>query len=563
MSFYKQISVIALFFTIQILFFIPNYNNLLIITLKGLVSGGLVVILFSYGFPGVLKNYTKRKNNLTEKRDNKENNDYRIIDKKYKTLLSQIQEGIISTNNNYITGIYIYDQSSAEYTLKSSSGDCFTDTLNDQNALLLDIISNEQSQTYNKKGNDYSGWDELIDKTNWTGSESLMGFPIRYQNNAIGALVVYIEHFSNMNAQDQSIINSLVNILNQGIDDIEESEVAIRSQINSNRIIDLFKDFDPEAGLETFLKSIKNVCRAIFKYDKLTISFASEKIDQLKVMLIDGFDEDIEVGISYASRNSIIGLSFIDNKTIHYADWRNEFPEMNRFDADSKDFIEFSTILSAPLREDGRSIGNISFERMGSYPFSDQEIEMLNMLSENVSKILGWIDIHQELNRSASRDGLTGLLNHKTFLSRFEKEITRSSRFDHQLGLIFFDIDKFKLVNDNYGHLYGDYVLEEVSRIITKNVRSIDIVGRYGGEEFSVLLVNTDINACIPLAEKIVKKLAKKTFLKDGIAVNLTISAGMAGFPLHSDNVEALIAKADKAMYQTKQIGGNGVTIAE
>ena len=563
MSFYKQISVIALFFTIQILFFIPNYNNLFIITLKGLVSGGLVVVLFSYAFPGLLKNYTKRKNNLTEKRNNKEKNDYKIIDKKYKTLLSQIQEGIISTNNNYATGIYIYDQSSTEYTLKSSSDDCFANTLNGQNALFSDIISNNQSQIYNKKENDYNGWDELIDKANWTGSESLMGFPIRYQSNVIGALVVYIEHFSNMNTQDQSIINSLVNILNQGIVDIEESEVAIRSQINSNRIKDLFKDFDPESDLDTFFKSIKNVCRAIFKYDKLTISFASDKIDQLKVMVVDGFDEDADVGISYDCRNSILGLSFIDNKTIHYTDWRKEFPEMNRFDADSEDFIEFSTILSSPLREDGRSIGNISFERMGQYSFSDKEIEMLNMLSENVSKILGWIDIHQELNRSASRDGLTGLLNHKTFLSRFEKEITRSSRFDHQLGLIFFDIDKFKLVNDNYGHLYGDYVLEEVSRIISKNVRSIDIVGRYGGEEFSVLLVNTDINDCIPLAEKIVKKIAKKTYLKDGIAVNLTISAGMAGFPLHSDNIETLIAKADKAMYQTKQIGGNGVTIAE
>ena len=563
MSFYKQISVIALFFTIQILFFIPNYNNLFIITLKGLVSGGLVVVLFSYAFPGLLKNYTKRKNNLTEKKNNKEKNDYKIIDKKYKTLLSQIQEGIISTNNNYATGIYIYDQSSTEYTLKSSSDDCFANTLNGQNALLSDIISNNQSQIYNKKENDYNGWDELIDKANWTGSESLMGFPIRYQSNVIGALVVYIEHFSNMNTQDQSIINSLVNILNQGIVDIEESEVAIRSQINSNRIRDLFKDFDPESDLDTFLKSIKNVCRAIFKYDKLTISFASDKIDQLKVMVVDGFDEDADVGISYDCRNSILGLSFIDNKTIHYTDWRKEFPEMNRFDADSEDFIEFSTILSSPLREDGRSIGNISFERMGQYSFSDKEIEMLNMLSENVSKILGWIDIHQELNRSASRDGLTGLLNHKTFLSRFEKEITRSSRFDHQLGLIFFDIDKFKLVNDNYGHLYGDYVLEEVSRIISKNVRSIDIVGRYGGEEFSVLLVNTDINDCIPLAEKIVKKIEKKTYLKDGIAVNLTISAGMAGFPLHSDNIETLIAKADKAMYQTKQIGGNGVTIAE
>ena len=77
------------------------------------------------------------------------------------------------------------------------------------------------------------------------------------------------------------------------------------------------------------------------------------------------------------------------------------------------------------------------------------------------------------------------------------------------------------------------------------------------------LLVNTDINECKPLAEKIVKKIAKKTYLKDGVAVNLTISAGMSGFPLHSDNLQNLIDKADKAMYRTKRNGGNGVTIAE
>ena len=236
---------------------------------------------------------------------------------------------------------------------------------------------------------------------------------------------------------------------------------------------------------------------------------------------------------------------------------------MNRFDDESNDYKEFSTILSSPLRSDGKSIGNITFERINLNAFSSQEIELITMLSENVSKILDWIDIHNQLNLSASRDGLTGLLNHKTFISRFEKELDRSGRFDHHLGLIFFDIDKFKSVNDTYGHLYGDYVLEEVSRIISKNVRSIDILGRYGGEEFSLLLVNTDINDCIPLAEKIVKKIAKKTYLKDGIAVNLTISAGMSGFPIHSDSVEELIAKADKAMYQTKLSGGNGVSIAK
>ena len=94
---------------------------------------------------------------------------------------------------------------------------------------------------------------------------------------------------------------------------------------------------------------------------------------------------------------------------------------------------------------------------------------------------------------SAIHDGLTGLLNHNAFLKRFDEELSRADRFNQSVGLIVLDIDKFKNINDNYGHLYGDYVLEEVSNIIAQNVRTIDVVGRFGGEEFSVLLVNTNI----------------------------------------------------------------------
>ena len=88
------------------------------------------------------------------------------------------------------------------------------------------------------------------------------------------------------------------------------------------------------------------------------------------------------------------------------------------------------------------------------------------------------------------------------------------------------------------------------------------MVGRYGGEEFSVLLVNTNIEDCEPMAQRIVDKIAQNTFLKDRIASNITISAGMAGFPSHSDQIKGLIDKADKAMYVTKSNGGNGVTIS-
>ena len=102
-----------------------------------------------------------------------------------------------------------------------------------------------------------------------------------------------------------------------------------------------------------------------------------------------------------------------------------------------------------------------------------------------------------------------------------------------------------------------------MSKIIRDNVRAIDVVGRYGGEEFAVLLVNKDIQQCIPLAERIVQKIGKKTYINNGIAINLTISGGMGGFRIHGDQVGELISKADKAMYETKRIGGNNVTITE
>ena len=139
MSFYKQIAVIVLFFTIQILFFIPNYNNLFIIILKGLASGGLVVILISYAFPSVFKGL-KNKKNLDVDRIPQEEKDYKVIDNKYKNLLKQVQDGIASANHNYAIGIYIMDQDSNNYILKSSSDSLFKTPINAENNLLSKII---------------------------------------------------------------------------------------------------------------------------------------------------------------------------------------------------------------------------------------------------------------------------------------------------------------------------------------------------------------------------------------------------------------------------------------
>ena len=239
MSFYKQIAVIVLFFTIQILFFIPNYNNLFIIILKGLASGGLVVILISYAFPSVSKSL-KNKKNLDVDRIPQEEKDYKVIDNKYKNLLKQVQDGIASANHNYAISIYIMDQDSNNYILKSSSDSLFKTPINTQNNLLSKIISENKSKIFNKNENNDNSWDELIDKKDWKGSESLLSFPIRYEKNIIGVLILYIDHFSKINTQDQPIIESLVSIFNQGIIDIEESEQKLLIHTNSNKITDQY-----------------------------------------------------------------------------------------------------------------------------------------------------------------------------------------------------------------------------------------------------------------------------------------------------------------------------------
>jgi diguanylate cyclase (GGDEF)-like protein len=122
-----------------------------------------------------------------------------------------------------------------------------------------------------------------------------------------------------------------------------------------------------------------------------------------------------------------------------------------------------------------------------------------------------------------------------------------------------FDLDKFKKVNDTLGHQYGDYVIQEVSKIMQDNVRAVDVVARYGGEEFAVILINSNVEMSNIVAQRIVDNIADFNFTMDGVETKITISGGMSEYPTHSNNTKDLIELADQAMYRTKQEGGNGI----
>jgi len=155
-------------------------------------------------------------------------------------------------------------------------------------------------------------------------------------------------------------------------------------------------------------------------------------------------------------------------------------------------------------------------------------------------------------------DHLTGLFNRKYMDMKLSEEIERYKRMNIPFCVMLVDIDHFKSVNDNYGHLVGDQVLKHLSKLIKENIRKTDFAFRYGGEEFLVILSNADIRNSSHIAEQIRKKLETVNFALKGNSFNVTASFGIASFE-NTDDAESVIKKADKRLYNAKETGRNKV----
>ena len=160
-------------------------------------------------------------------------------------------------------------------------------------------------------------------------------------------------------------------------------------------------------------------------------------------------------------------------------------------------------------------------------------------------------------------DDLTKLFNSRYLNVHLGREIKRSRRYGVMVSLIVLDLDGFKAINDQHGHLAGSRALFEVGQVIQETVREIDIVSRYGGDEFTIILPQTGATGAGIIAERIRASIEERAFLSEqGLAVRLTASFGVATFPDNGQTREELIQKADQAMYLIKDRGKNGVALA-
>jgi two-component system, cell cycle response regulator len=193
--------------------------------------------------------------------------------------------------------------------------------------------------------------------------------------------------------------------------------------------------------------------------------------------------------------------------------------------------------------------------------FPELEARVRSML--RIKKLQDEIEMkNKELERLSISDGLTGLFNHRHIHALLNEEFERTERTGERITVAMFDLDRFKSVNDNYGHQAGDRVLEEMSDILRESAREIDRLGRYGGEEFMVLLPDTSIDDAEVFVERVRREVARRPFnIGEGKEpLRMTISAGIATFPHERvKNPETLVRLADEALYTAKTSGRNRV----
>jgi diguanylate cyclase (GGDEF)-like protein len=229
-----------------------------------------------------------------------------------------------------------------------------------------------------------------------------------------------------------------------------------------------------------------------------------------------------------------------------------------------------SSIALLPLVRYGNLIGSLNLGSEDSTRFTEgAATDFLQRLATIVAICLENATNLERLKRVGLTDSLTGVNNRRFFDQRLIEEAARAQRTNEPLACLFMDVDHFKLVNDQHGHQLGDQVLRKIAGLIREQLRASDVLGRYGGEEFSALLVNASNDSAMEIAERIRAVIEKQQFAtSEDQFMSVTISIGVATLPMECGDIgteslsEDLVERADQAVYQAKHNGRNLVVLA-
>lgn len=325
----------------------------------------------------------------------------------------------------------------------------------------------------------------------------------------------------------------------------QEGIKELTTLLNVGRFLSSSLDLDETLGviLNTAIAEAGTSAGSVALYD--------EDEDELTLKAVKGFSKGfLKKTDKWRPRPGGMTEAIVRNKqTFIMEDVSKEFVFTNPVGVEEG----IKSLIAAPLVTEDRVIGILYVDDFKPRKFTDSEVRMVSLFATQAAIAIANAQLHERTRNLAIRDGLTGLYNHRHFRDTLEKEIKRSDRYHHPLSLTMMDINNFKGYNDAHGHLEGDDLLRAVAGLLSKHARQIDIVARYGGDEFAIISPVTEKEQVLEMVKRMDQEIVEN-FFKANLGYELVgMSYGVASFPDDARDGDDLIKKADIALYEAKR----------
>jgi diguanylate cyclase (GGDEF)-like protein len=299
--------------------------------------------------------------------------------------------------------------------------------------------------------------------------------------------------------------------------------------------------------LDVMLRRIVAIIREVMGYYLVSLLLPSgTRTGELRMGAYSGYVTDL-ASTTIAGGEGITGWVFEHGEPLIVADVRED-PRYIALDPNVRSELAF------PLISGGRVVGVLNAESAQPNAFTDADLSLMLAVGTQLAATLEVAQMHDHLKQEAMRDPLTRVYNRRLLVERLQQAIAHADRHREGLSIVFIDVNQLKRVNDTYGHLAGDALLREVAHALTDAVRSEDLVARYGGDEFVVILSSTSGSSATVVAQRIRDGIARHRFMASGQLITVPgVSLGIASFPEHGRTPEELLASADASLYQQKR----------
>ncbi|PYP83559.1 MAG: sensor domain-containing diguanylate cyclase [Candidatus Angelobacter sp. Gp1-AA117] len=325
---------------------------------------------------------------------------------------------------------------------------------------------------------------------------------------------------------------------------------------------DVAKALTSSLNLDSILQTIMDKMAEFFRPDTWSLLMVDEQKDELYFAIAVGDAAETLKTVRLKVGEGIAGWVARNGESLIVPDVYNDPRFSKRIDEMTK--WKTRSIICVPLQSKHRVLGVIQLINCAMESFGEQEMFFLHALCDYAAIAIDNARAVEKIQELTITDDCTGLYNARHLYKTLEAEVYRSARFGYEFSVIFMDLDHFKLVNDTYGHLVGSKLLQEIGFKVKSQLRLIDYAFRYGGDEFVILLPQTEKNSALVVAKRLQEMMRRTQFLtEEGLNLNVRCSMGLATYPEDAKSSHEIIRQADEMMYMVKNSSRDNIAVAQ